>query len=144
MTDPRDRYNVRLETDEDAQRRSAGSVHHGGSFKKYMEGKNRKLREQFASEARAGQADSTADPSKNLLKGISIHVNGFTIPSHQASVAVQSRVETPSQKSLPVTAIFQFGSNDKLFASIIVRPSAQNFRAIAGIATSYGPIRRQI
>lgn len=87
MTDPRDRYNVRLETDEDAQRRSAGSVHHGGSFKKYMEGKNRKLREQFAAEARAGQADGTADPSKSLLKGISIHVNGFTIPSHQASVA---------------------------------------------------------
>ena len=85
MTDPRDRYNVRLETDEDAQLRSAGSVHHGGSFKKYMEGKNRKLREQFATEARAGQADGTADPSKSLLKGISIHVNGFTKPSHQAS-----------------------------------------------------------
>ncbi|KAK9825519.1 hypothetical protein WJX74_003581 [Apatococcus lobatus] len=83
MTDPRDRYNVRLETDEDAQRRSAGSVHHGGSFKKYMEGKNRKLREQFAIEARAGQADGTADPSKTLLRGISIHVNGFTKPSHQ-------------------------------------------------------------
>ncbi len=84
MTDPRDRYNVRLETDEDAQRRSAGSVHHGGSFKKYMEGKNRKLREQFAAEACAGQSGSDEDPVKSLLRGISIHVNGFTKPSHQA------------------------------------------------------------
>ncbi|KAK9867787.1 hypothetical protein WJX84_002274 [Apatococcus fuscideae] len=83
MTDPRDRYNVRLETDEDAQRRSAGSVHHGGSFKKYMEGKNRKLREQFATEARSG-ADEVGDKSsRTLLRGISIHVNGFTKPSHQ-------------------------------------------------------------
>ena len=99
MTDPRDRYNVRLETDEDAQHRSADSVHHGGSFKKYMEGKNRKLREQFATEARAGQADGTADPSKTLLKGISIHVNGFTKPSHQASALLRLTQTKPRSSS---------------------------------------------
>ena len=58
-------------------------MHHGGSFKKYMEGKNRKLREQFAAEASAGQAGTAEDSSKTLFKGISIHVNGFTKPSHQ-------------------------------------------------------------
>ena len=58
-----------------------------------MEGKNRKLREQFATEARSG-ADEVGDKSsRTLLRGISIHVNGFTKPSHQASAAASFRAD---------------------------------------------------
>jgi hypothetical protein len=51
------------------------SMHHGGSFKTYMDHKNLKLQEQFEMQA-LGQA-----PRSDLFKGVSIHVNGLTVPS---------------------------------------------------------------
>lgn len=46
----------------------------------YMKYKNMKLREQFQVEAVEG--DAAGKPK--LFAGISIHVNGFTSPTHQA------------------------------------------------------------
>lgn len=55
------------------------SHHHGGSFQKYMEGKIRKLDAQF----RQGTSSTVEDPEHGrLFQGISIHVNGYTEPSH--------------------------------------------------------------
>lgn len=76
MTDPRGRH-VTLQKPIEPQ--DPNSMHHGGSFKKYMEFKNKKLREQFQDEATEG--DAAAKPK--LFSGISIHVNGFTNPTHQ-------------------------------------------------------------
>ena len=56
-----------------------GSMHHGGSFAIYMQHKNEKLQEQFKQQA-ATTADTTG--TDELLKGIRIHVNGLTKPSH--------------------------------------------------------------
>lgn len=53
------------------------SMYHGGSFKQYMQFKNTKLQEQFEAQQWQQQAQS------DLFKGISIHVNGLTVPSHQ-------------------------------------------------------------
>jgi hypothetical protein len=52
------------------------SMHHGGSFKTYMDHKNLKLQEQFEMQA-LGQ-----NPVSQLFAGVSIHVNGLTRPSH--------------------------------------------------------------
>lgn len=76
MTDPRGRHITLQKPTEPAD---PESMHHGGSFKKYMEFKNQKLREQFRDEAVEG--DTAA--KQRLFSGISIHVNGFTIPTHQ-------------------------------------------------------------
>lgn len=78
MTDPRGRH-VSLRKAEEPQ--DPDSMHHGGSFKKYMEFKNQKLREQFRDEAVEGDITSKG----RLFSGVSIHVNGFTNPSHQVS-----------------------------------------------------------
>ena len=78
MTDPRGRH-VTLQKPKEPQ--DPNSMHHGGSFKKYMEFKNLKLREQFRDEAVEG--GESAKPK--LFSGISIHVNGFTNPTHQVN-----------------------------------------------------------
>ena len=52
------------------------SMHHGGSFGRYMELKNTKLQEQF--EALQYQAA----PASAIFSGVSIFVNGYTAPSH--------------------------------------------------------------
>jgi hypothetical protein len=54
-----------------------GAMHHGGSFKVYMQNKNLKLQEQFEA-AQLQQAQQS-----ELFKGVAIHVNGRTVPSHQ-------------------------------------------------------------
>ena len=48
---------------------------HGGSFGAYMAYKEQKLAEQFDANAAAAQRTQ-------LFAGVSIHVNGFTRPSH--------------------------------------------------------------
>jgi hypothetical protein len=52
------------------------SMHHGGSFRTYMAHKNLKLQEQFEMQALGQQ------PKSQLFKGVAIHVNGLTRPSH--------------------------------------------------------------
>ena len=75
MTDPRSV--VRLEPPAPAPKEDgAASMHHGGSFGSYMALKNTKLREQFESEATHLQRKS------DLFRGVSIFVNGYTVPSH--------------------------------------------------------------
>ena len=55
-------------------------LHHDGSFGAYMALKVRKLDEQFAEGTALAAVD---DPSlAGLFQGVSIHVNGFTDPSH--------------------------------------------------------------
>lgn len=57
-------------------------MHHDGSFRRYMEGKIDKLQMQFHQDAEAWN-DAVVDPSlRELFKGVSIHVNGYTQPSH--------------------------------------------------------------
>lgn len=48
-------------------------------FCSYMEVKNRKLQNQFETEASSGVSGS----EKLIFQGVSIFVDGFTIPSHQ-------------------------------------------------------------
>ena len=58
-----------------------------GSGKRYMAHKNSLLAEQFQKYA-DGLADSVTGPlaaGKDLFRGISIHVNGFTRPSNLVS-----------------------------------------------------------
>lgn len=74
MTDTRNRY-VRLESQ--AMQAEEPSMHHGGSFSRYMELKNVKLREQFEAQALSTGALS------NIFQGVCIYVNGYTNPSHQ-------------------------------------------------------------
>lgn len=84
MTDTRNRY-IRVEPEEAASARAEeqATLHHGGSFRKYMEHKNIKLREQFEVQAlHTGQ-------QSDLFKGVAIHVNGRTVPSHQVSQTAQ-------------------------------------------------------
>lgn len=58
--------------------------HHDGSFHKYMEGKIQKLDVQFRHQS-SMVAPSEADPVlRKLFTGVSIHVNGYTEPSHSA------------------------------------------------------------
>eukprot|EP00803_Ostreobium_quekettii_P007207 evm.model.scf_1084.2 EVM.evm.TU.scf_1084.2 scf_1084:6744-14924(+) len=52
---------------------------HGGNFGNYMRHKNAKLRQQFH-ENNAGRSGGVGS---NLFSGVTIHVNGFTVPSHQ-------------------------------------------------------------
>jgi len=58
------------------------SMQHGGSFGRYMELKNLKLREQFDADALAagGGGAGGCAPASRLFAGVSIHVNGFTQP----------------------------------------------------------------
>mmetsp|Transcript_4773 Transcript_4773/g.17145 ORF Transcript_4773/g.17145 Transcript_4773/m.17145 type:complete len:1134 (+) Transcript_4773:58-3459(+) len=51
--------------------------HHEGSFKKYMEQKNFKLRQQFLEK----QQLEALGPSSDIFKGVTIFVNGYTVPS---------------------------------------------------------------
>lgn len=53
------------------------SMHHGGSFRTYMAHKNLKLQEQFEMQALGQQ------PKSQLFRGVAIHVNGLTKPSHE-------------------------------------------------------------
>lgn len=58
-----------------AQTRDSLTLHHGGSFRKYMENKNNKLHDQFTAQA-------TGSRVSNLFQGVTIHVNGLTNPGH--------------------------------------------------------------
>ena len=62
--------------------------HHGGSFRKYMENKNKKLQEQFdqQSAVAAAYGDASGHAVSNLFQGVSIMVNGFTTPSQQVNI----------------------------------------------------------
>lgn len=62
---------------EPEKEKDASSMYHGGSFKQYMVFKNAKLQEQFEAQQLQQHAES------ELFKGVSIHVNGLTVPSHQ-------------------------------------------------------------
>ncbi|KAK9805394.1 hypothetical protein WJX73_010812 [Symbiochloris irregularis] len=74
MSDPRGRHFVK------EQPVPSDSAHHGGSFRKYMEDKNRKLHEQFEQQADLAAQSSS---SSKLFAGVRIHVNGLTTPTHQ-------------------------------------------------------------
>lgn len=62
--------------------------HHGGSFRKYMDNKNRKLQEQFdqQSAVAAAYGDASGQITSTLFSGVSITVNGFTTPSQQVMI----------------------------------------------------------
>ncbi len=61
--------------------------HHGGSFSKYMDNKNKKLQEQFDQQSAVAAAYGAASghATSELFKGVSIMVNGFTTPSQAVS-----------------------------------------------------------
>jgi hypothetical protein len=71
--------------DKDRQKNDDGEeqFHHGGSFRAYMQHKNRKLGEQFQQQ-QAQLASSGA--RSTIFAGVAIHVNGFTRPSQSVSV----------------------------------------------------------
>jgi hypothetical protein len=56
------------------------SEHHGGSFKNYMIVKNRHLHEQYEQQVKNIKA---AGACSDIFNGVSIHVNGYTNPTHQ-------------------------------------------------------------
>lgn len=62
--------------------------HHGGSFRKYMDNKNKKLQEQFDQQSAVAAAYGAASGHaiSDLFKGVSIMVNGFTTPSQAVSI----------------------------------------------------------
>lgn len=92
-------------------------MHHGGSFKVYMQNKNLKLQEQFEA-AQLQQAQQS-----ELFKGVAIHVNGRTVPSHQ------------ELKQIMVRAVVQ-----------AVQPSMQprHKAAAAPAAIFHGPMEHRI
>ncbi|GMH38108.1 hypothetical protein BSKO_05992 [Bryopsis sp. KO-2023] len=51
----------------------------GGSYRVYFDKKNSKLDEQFAHQVDTGGSGA----SSNIFRGVTIHVNGHTVPSHQ-------------------------------------------------------------
>jgi hypothetical protein len=57
------------------------SMHHGGDFGRYMVLKNQKLGEQFAEKQK--RATDTRQALSNIFAGVTIHVDGFTSPSHK-------------------------------------------------------------
>ncbi len=63
--------------------------HHGGSFRKYMDNKNKKLQEQFdqQSAVAAAYGDASGHAVSDLFNGVSIMVNGFTTPSQQVNLS---------------------------------------------------------
>jgi hypothetical protein len=70
----------------DCNRAPAGeSMHHGGDFGRYMELKNQKLGEQFAEKQK--RAMDIRQSLSNIFSGVTIHVNGFTSPSHRVCTA---------------------------------------------------------
>jgi DNA repair protein REV1 len=56
------------------------SEHHKGSFRNYMIVKNRHLHQQYEEHVSFLKASGSCS---DLFKGISIHVNGYTNPTHQ-------------------------------------------------------------
>lgn len=56
--------------------------HHDGSFRKYMEGKIQKLDVQFQQQSSMVAPVETDPVLRTLFTGVSIHVNGYTEPSH--------------------------------------------------------------
>ena len=61
-------------------------MYHGGSFKQYMQFKNTKLQEQF-------EAQQLQQPAQSeLFKGVAIHVNGLTVPTHQELKQIMVRL----------------------------------------------------
>ncbi|CAN8246108.1 unnamed protein product [Cochlearia groenlandica] len=52
-------------------------------FGSYMEVKNRKLQNQYEAEASATSSGGVSGPEALIFQGVSIFVDGFTIPSHQ-------------------------------------------------------------
>lgn len=65
--------------------------HHGGSFRKYMDNKNKKLQEQFDQQSAVAMAYGYASglAVSNLFSGVSIMVNGFTTPSQSVRMRLQ-------------------------------------------------------
>ena len=92
MTNPTTRYG-HIEPEHqgkvlNAKKAAPGEVeHHGGSFRKYMDNKNKKLQEQFDQQSAVAAAYSSASGHavSDLFKNVSITVNGFTTPSQQVS-----------------------------------------------------------
>jgi DNA repair protein REV1 len=76
MTDKEARSSA--EKDASTSSRAWDIKEHEGSFGKYMEAKNQKLRIQFNSKRKRSEGTSS-----NLFEGICIHVNGYTVPTHQ-------------------------------------------------------------
>lgn len=62
--------------------------HHGGSFRKYMDNKNKKLQEQFDQQSAVAAAYGAASGHaiSDLFRGVSIMVNGFTTPSQAVNI----------------------------------------------------------
>lgn len=81
----RGRGHMRL-TAEDVEL-DATSEHHKGSFRNYMIVKNRHLHQQFEHHAADLKA---AGSGSDIFRGVSIHVNGFTTPTHQVTSAKES------------------------------------------------------
>ncbi|KDD73741.1 hypothetical protein H632_c1878p1, partial [Helicosporidium sp. ATCC 50920] len=65
----------------------ADPLDHGDSFRAYMHNKNAKLGEQFDADAAAGEKGEMP----HLFSGVSIHVNGFTIPSAEELKQLMAR-----------------------------------------------------
>ncbi|KAK1300739.1 DNA repair protein REV1 [Acorus calamus] len=53
------------------------------NFGSYMEEKNRKLREQFDTDASTSSVGGGSSSGKGIFSGVSIFVDGFTVPSNQ-------------------------------------------------------------
>ncbi|KAK9844061.1 hypothetical protein WJX81_003182 [Elliptochloris bilobata] len=76
MTDPRSRSNIHVGVKRNAPDLNPDSLHHDGSFGKYMQVKNRKLHEQFEEMAAAAGGGTGG-----VFAGVNVFVNGFTVPS---------------------------------------------------------------
>ena len=83
--------------------------HHGGSFRKYMDNKNKKLQEQFdqQSAVAAAYGDASGLAVSNLFHGVSIMVNGFTTPSQQVSIVWKTLASSSSSSLMSL----QFAEN---------------------------------
>jgi DNA repair protein REV1 len=57
------------------------SMHHDGSFARYMQLKNQKLHEQFHEDQM--RLERCERSRSTIFEGITIHVNGLTNPTHQ-------------------------------------------------------------
>lgn len=96
MTNPTTRYG-HIEPEHqgkelNVKKAAPGEVeHHGGSFRKYMDNKNKKLQEQFDQQSAVAMAygDASGLAVSNLFDGVSVMVNGFTTPSQSVSVCVK-------------------------------------------------------
>lgn len=73
-------------------------MYHGGSFGSYMGHKVSKLQEQFA-------AQQGTEQRSTLFAGISIHVNGYTVPSGLVSRLCRQLLATVPAPPWPATPL---------------------------------------